>query len=132
MREALNRLHNGPVPEETVVGERQEANSSECNALSSCTNDHVGPVIMLPGNIGEEVWPFAYYGLKREQVSYVKTLPQKRPVFANLDQRLDFPLCCAVKSCLLISQFYKHQAIAINGARAGRNVVLCSGTSSGI
>lgn len=68
----------------------------------------------------------------KNRICFIHKFEKRSASYAELDETLMFPLCCAVRDCFKISKFYKHQAIAINGARERNNVALFSDTSSGM
>lgn len=66
----------------------------------------------------------------REQIAHVRDEPARAPEFADLARPLAAPLAEAL-ALRGIERLYSHQAEAIELARAGRDVVIASGTASG-
>lgn len=71
-------------------------------------------------------------GLEEDGLCFRDRIEGREAKYGELERALTHPLCCAVKSVLGISKFYRHQALAIDSARNGDNVVICTGTASGM
>ena len=66
----------------------------------------------------------------RDQVAHVESLPERPPVFKDLAGGVH-PAAQATLDEAGIQRLYAHQADAIERVRAGRNVVIVTGTASG-
>jgi DEAD/DEAH box helicase domain-containing protein len=69
-------------------------------------------------------------GKSRGQLVHVQIIPPRPPRFAPLDPPLPGPLQAAL-GALGIDRLYTHQAEAVTAARAGRDVLVVTGTASG-
>lgn len=62
-----------------------------------------------------------------KRISFIKHLQARSPVYGELDGALPPSL----SSCLKDIRLYRHQCLAINSARAGKNIILTTPTASG-
>ncbi|MBN2462234.1 MAG: DEAD/DEAH box helicase [Dehalococcoidia bacterium] len=66
----------------------------------------------------------------RQQIVHVQHIPPREPTFGELDKHL-YPALQARLESLGISALYTHQAMAVNAARRGKNVMVDTASASG-
>lgn len=66
----------------------------------------------------------------RGQLAHVETIPARQAVYGELSRPLPGPVVRALAAAG-IERLYSHQVEAVDAVRAGRNVVVVTGTASG-
>lgn len=66
----------------------------------------------------------------RDQVVHVETLPERSPVYQEVNGGIQEPIAVALGR-KGIQKLYSHQATAIDRIRQGKNIVIVTGTASG-